>query len=129
MPDGEPRLAPAWDPVFTVTLLVLGLINTTQEVAQARALPALIEQVYVMQGIGRYTNVGAAASAGLALQAISVLCLVLAIGFAVPRIRRHRTAFWIPVVCAVVSLIVSLVVVLAVTVTDPAFAAFVARTT
>jgi hypothetical protein len=49
-------------------------------------------------------------------------CLVLAIGFAVPRLRTRRTAFWIPLVAAVVCIVVTTVVIVAAA-ADPSFLA------
>ncbi len=54
-----------------------------------------------------------------------MLCLVLAIGFSVPRIRQKRTSFWIPLVCAAISLLVTVGLILAALVVDPGFQAYV----
>ena len=112
---------PAWDPTVTVGLLVLGLINVTQTVAQARDLGVVLNAFFVQEGIGAYTNAQAASVAGLLLAATNLLCLVLAIGFAVPRLRRHRRAFWIPLVSAAISVVATTVVVAGAVMSDPAF--------
>jgi uncharacterized membrane-anchored protein len=124
VPARETRRAAPWDPAVTVGLLVLGVINTTQSVAQARELGSTLDALYAAQGIGHYTDVAAANAAGLAMSLSSVLCLVLAIGFAVPRIRSQRTAFWIPIVCAVVSVVVTIALVIVAMLVDPAFATY-----
>ena len=130
MTTREPRRAPSWDPIVTVMLLVFGLYNVTTEVAQARDLKAtMFDPLYASAGLGTYSNAQLATVDGLIISAVSVLCLVLAIGFAVPRIRTKRVAFWIPLVCALISIAVSLVLVLAPLLSDPVFVSRLMRAT
>jgi hypothetical protein len=112
--------------VVTVGLLVLGLVNVTQAVAQSRDLAPTLDALYATRGMGSFTDVAAASVAGTAIALSNVLCLVLAIGFSVPRIRSHRTAFWIPLVCAVVSVLVTVGLVIGTMLADPAFATYLA---
>jgi type III secretory pathway component EscS len=51
----------------------------------------------------------------------SVASLAVAIGFAVPRIRDHRLAFWIPLVAGAASAFVTIVLVAAAILADPAY--------
>ena len=111
--------------MVTVGLLVLGLVNVTQAVAQARDLLPTLDALYATRGMGRYTDVAAAGAAGTAISLSSVLCLVLAIAFAVPRIRAGRPAFWIPLVCAVITVVVTAGLVIAAMLVDPAFGTYV----
>jgi hypothetical protein len=117
------RTAPPWDLVVTVGLLVFGVINVTQTVSIARDLHPLLDSVFAQEGLGPYTNDAAARVAGWIVIAVNVLCLVLAIGFAVPRLRVHRTAFWIPLIAAAVCIVVTTVVIVAAAAADPAFLA------
>ena len=79
--------------------------------------------MFAQEGLGSYSNVAAAHTAGWIVIGVNLLSLVLAIGFAVPRLRAHRTAFWIPLVAAVVCVIVTTVVIVAAAAADPAFLA------
>jgi hypothetical protein len=117
------RTAPIWDPPITIGLLVWGLITTVQTVAQARDLPAALESVFSDRGVGRYTQTGFATAIGWVVVAESLLSLALAIGFAVPRIREHRTAFWIPLAAGAASTVVTVVLISAAILADPGYTA------
>lgn len=119
------RTAPPWDRSLTVALLVLGVINVTQTVAWARDLPEALQAGYDAQNIGTFASTAAAAVAGPIVIAANVLAMVLAIGFAVPRIRAKRMAFWIPLVCAGIATGVTFALVMATVASDPAFVAYV----
>jgi hypothetical protein len=122
---GRPRgAAPAWDAPLTVALLVAGVINVTVTVANMRELPANLQIGYQQQGIGTYTSVALAGAMGWSVIVSSVLALVLAIGFAVPRLRAHRLAFWVPLVAAAVSLLLTTLFVGIAVFGDPAGAAY-----
>ena len=102
---------------------MFGLINVTQTVAIARDLHPLLDAVFAQEGLGAYSNDAAARIAGLIVIGVNLVCLVLAIGFAVPRLRTRRTAFWIPLVAAVVCIVVTTVVIVAAAAADPSFLA------
>jgi Family of unknown function (DUF6264) len=125
--DPQVRRVPAWDPPITVALLVLGVLNVTRTVAQGRTLAASLDSYYVVQGIGRYTRTGLADGIGWGVAGLSVLCLVLAIGFAVPRLQAHRVAFWVPLVGACVSLVGTAILISIAILGDPAFLAAMQR--
>jgi NhaP-type Na+/H+ and K+/H+ antiporter len=99
------------------------VINVTQTVAAARDLRSVLDLVFAREGIGTYTNVAFAEATGWFVIAANVLSLVLAIGFAVPRLRARRTAFWIPLASAAVCVVVTTVLILSAAVADPAFLA------
>ena len=109
---------------ITVGLLVFGLVNVTQTVAQARDLGVVLDAFFQQQGIGDYTNTRAAEVGGLLLTLTSVLCLVIAIFFSVRRLRVRKRAFWIPLVCAAVSLLAMTIVIGGSVMSDPAFFAY-----
>ena len=115
---------PPWDPLVTVALLVFGLVNVTQTVAQARDLGPVLDAFFAQQGLDGYTNARAASVAGVLIAVSTVLCLVIAIAVAVPRLRQHRRAAWIPIICAVVSVVVTSVIVGGAVMSDPAFLAY-----
>ena len=121
------RAAPWWDAPLTVALLVGGVGNVTVTVARMRILPQTLQAGYEAQGIGEYTSIALATGIGWAVIVISVLALVIAIGVAVPRIRTHRTTFWVPLVAAAVSTVLTVVLVMIAVVGDPAGAAYFHR--
>jgi hypothetical protein len=125
--DRPRRPAPAWDPPLTVALLVAGVINVTVTVANMRELPENLQLGYEQQGIGPYTATGLASAMGWSVIISSTLALVLAIGFAVPRLRAHRLAFWVPLVAAAVSLLLTTVFVGIAVFGDPAGAAYLQK--
>lgn len=128
MSDARRRSTPAWDPAVTVALLVAGVLQVTQTVALARTLDVTIAQSFAAQGLGTYTSGAVARGAGVAITVVSLVCLVLAIGFSVPRLRRRVPAFWVPLVCAAIWLLVTGLLVFAAMVADPAaMAAFTRR--
>jgi hypothetical protein len=119
----EARRAPTWDPVATVGLLVIGLIDVTRTVALSRDLGPVLDGVFQQAGYGEYTSTGVATTVGLVVAAVNVLGLVLAIALAVPRLRAHRTAFWIPLVLGLSCAVLTLILVVVAAALDPAFAA------
>jgi hypothetical protein len=128
MSTGRPRgSAPAWDPPLTVALLVAGVVNVTITVANMRELPEALQIGYAQQGIGTYTSIPLATAMGWSVIVGSVLALVLAIGFAVPRLRAHRMAFWVPLIAAAASLILTTVLVAVAVFGDPAGAAYLQK--
>lgn len=113
-------MARVWDPMVTVGFLVFGLINVTQTVAVARDLGALLDGVFMQEGWGEYSTNAVSAVVGPVVIAVNVLSLVLAIGFAVPRLRARRTAFWIPLICAAVAVLLTVLLLLVAVFADPA---------
>jgi hypothetical protein len=121
------RSAPLWDPPITVGLLLWGLITTVQTVAQARDLPAALDAAFSARGVGPYTQTGVATAIGWVVVVESVLSLVVAIGFSVPRIRDHRIAFWVPLLAGAVSSVVTVLLITAAILADPAYVAALTR--
>jgi hypothetical protein len=121
------RRAPAWDAPITVALLVSGVWQVTTTVAAARTLSERIASIYSVQGIGTYTSTALAAGVGWAISAESMLLLVAAIGLAVPRLRQHRRAVWIPLAAAAANVLLTVLLVVIAFVGDPAFAAAFGR--
>lgn len=129
MSGGRPRgSAPAWDPPLTIALLVAGVINVTVTVANMRELPQTLQEGYAEQGIGPYTAFDLANAMGWSVIVVSMLALVLAIGFSVTRLRAHRMAFWVPLVAAAASLVLTTLLVAVAVFGDPEGAAYLQRT-
>jgi hypothetical protein len=107
----------------TVGLLVIGLFDVTRTVAVARDFGALMDAVFAQAGFGAYTRVDVAQAIGVAVIAVNVAGLAIAIALAVPRLRAHRTAFWIPLVVGVGCLLLTTLLTIGAAVADPAFTA------
>jgi hypothetical protein len=116
---------PAWDPIATVGLLLIGLLDVTRTVAIARDLGAVLDAVYAQAGMGDYTSDDVARVIGAAVIAVNVIGLVLAIALAVPRLRAHRSASWVPLVIGLGCVVLTTGLILGAAVADPAFAAHV----
>lgn len=118
----EQRQGPPRDAPITVALLVAGLVTVTQAVAAARMLPESLDAYYQSAGLGHYTNVALATSVGLAVVITQIVSLVIAIAATVPRLRRGRRSFWVPLVVAAGCWLVTGALYTIAILGDPAFA-------
>jgi type III secretory pathway component EscS len=116
-----------WDPVATVGLLLIGLLDVTRTVAVARDLGSLLDAVFVQAGFGAFTSDDVAGAIGAVVIAVNVLGLIIAIALAVPRLRAHRTAFWIPLVAGVTCVVLTTGLLVGAAASDPAFTAQLQR--
>jgi hypothetical protein len=103
------------------------VLDVTRTVAVARDLGALLDAVFVQAGFGDYTNDGVADAIGIAVIVVNVAGLAVAIGLAVPRLRAHRTAFWVPLTIGIGCVLLTTALILGAAVGDPAFAAQISR--
>ena len=108
---------------MTVGLLVIGLLDVTRTVTVGRDFGTFLDAVFTQADIGRYTNEPVAQVIGWVVILVNVLGLVVAIALAVPRLRVHRVAFWIPLAVGVVCLVLTLGLSLGAAIADPAFTA------
>jgi hypothetical protein len=76
--------------------------------------------------MGDYTTYDVARVVGIVVIAVNMLGLVLAIALAVPRLRTHRPAFWVPLVIGIGCVLLTTALTLGAAVADPAFAAHLA---
>jgi type III secretory pathway component EscS len=109
--------------VLTVGLLLIGLLDVTRTVTVGRDFGTFLDAVFVQAGIGHYTNGSVAEAVGWVVILVNVLGLVVAIALAVPRLRTHRVAFWVPLAAGVVCLVLTLGLCLGAAIADPAFTA------
>jgi uncharacterized membrane protein YhaH (DUF805 family) len=79
--------------------------------------------VFVQAGFGDFTSDDVARVVGYVVIAVNVIGLVTAIALAVPRLRTHRTAFWIPLVVGVVCVVLTTLLLVGAAAADPAFIA------
>jgi type III secretory pathway component EscS len=59
--------------------------------------------------------------------AVNVLGLIVAILLTVPRLRAHRTAFWVPLLVGAVCIVLTTVLMVVAAAADPAFASQLSR--
>jgi uncharacterized membrane protein YhaH (DUF805 family) len=79
--------------------------------------------VFVQAGFGDFTNEQVAQVMGAVIIAVNVVGLVTAIALAVPRLRAHRTAFWVPLAAGAACVVLTTVLLIAAAASDPAFTA------
>jgi uncharacterized protein (DUF983 family) len=97
----------------------------TRTVAVARDLGSVLDAVFAQSGLGDYTSDDVARVVGLVVIGVNVVGLAVAIALAVPRLRNHRTAFWVPLIVGVGCVLLTTVLTVGAAVADPAFAAHV----
>jgi hypothetical protein len=98
-------------------------VDVTRTVVIGREFPTLLQAVFAQAGLGVYSSDGLAAVLGWVVIAVNLVGLVLAIALAVPRLRTHRTAFWVPLLIGAACLLLTVVLMLAAAIPDPAFVA------
>lgn len=119
-------VARAWDRAVTLGLLVLWTVLTIEGLFSFPQLAQTLEAIYKQMGIGTFTLVDQAHSAGIALAVIQVVLLALTIWRSYRSLKRNRLAFFWPLVGFVVYFAVLMVVMAIVVFSDPAYMAYVA---
>ena len=99
------------------------MFDVTRTVAVARDFDALMKTVFTQAGFGAYTSDGVAQVVGVIVIAVNVVGLALAIALSVPRLRTHRTAFWIPLVVGASCILLTVLLMVVAAAGDPAFTA------
>jgi hypothetical protein len=102
---------------------VIGLFDVTRTVGVARDFGVFMDAVFAQAGFGNYSSDGAAQAIGIAIVAVNVAGLAIAIALVVPRLRTHRTAFWIPLAVGIACLLLTTLLTIGAAVADPAFTA------
>jgi hypothetical protein len=116
------RPARTLDLFFTIALLTFGLLSVLGGVVQNRGLGAQLDAMFDQFGIGSYTNLALAATIGLWLTISQIVVFVMTALLSVLAVRKHRVAFYIPILGAVVYFIVAVILVSVALGGDPAFA-------
>jgi uncharacterized membrane protein YhaH (DUF805 family) len=102
---------------------VIGVLDVTRTVTIGRDFGSFLDAVFVQAGIGHYTDEPVATAIGWVVILVNVLGLVVAIALAVPRLRTHRIASWVPLVIGIVCVLLTLGLSLGAAIADPAFTA------
>jgi magnesium-transporting ATPase (P-type) len=124
------QLAPEKRPFDTfMTTLVLSL--TAFVVISSSAgwanLPEALAQSYEQLGYGEFTSVELASTMGVVIAVMQSALLIAAALISIARLRAKRSAFWVPLVFGVSSMVLTLVLMMIVMLNDPALAAFIAN--
>lgn len=114
-----------WDAILTVSLLALGLYVTLVSIPQMLALGSVLDEVYKAGGYGRYTSDGIASTIGIVINIVHVVLLIAAFAVALPRLRRGRIAFWVPLTAGVLATVVGSVLVGVAMFSDPAMLQYI----
>ncbi len=114
------------DIAFTVTLLAFGLAWVLLSVPGSADLVGTLNRTYAMQGYsGHYGPVALASGIGFAMNVCSIALWGITAAVSIAVIRRHRRAFYIPLLGAVVAGIVVLALTLVAMLNDPGLIAYI----
>lgn len=124
-PAPSPRRA--WDIVLTTFLLLVGVYDIVTGFGRFADLGGTLANAYSSQGFPAFTSMALATTLGLVINISRVVILAVTIALSLVRLARGRIAFWIPLAGAALGLIVVFACVLAIVMTDPALAQYVAE--
>lgn len=113
------------DRMITVALLVIGVFGAWSTASGLQQLPQQIQLVYTQQGIGEFTPGPTLPTIILVGTLLQLGIYAVTLGLSIWRLRRHRVAFWIPIVGGAVAFIATMVLMSVVFFTDPTFMEYV----
>jgi hypothetical protein len=121
-PAATPR---RWDLVFSTALLAYGLMSVISGFFQFSDLGTLINTIYATQGVGKFTPTTLSATLGTVIIVSNVVLWIVTAVVTVRLLRRHRLAFYVPLIGGAVASIVAAGCLTALLFSDPAFSAYV----
>ena len=124
-PTTRRPVARLWDRAVTGGLLALWAVLTIEGLFSFPQLPTTLDAIYAQMGIGSFTMVDQARSAGIALAVIQVVLLSLTIWRSYRSMKRGKLSFYWPLVGFVVYFAVLMVVMAVVVFSDPAYQTYV----
>lgn len=108
------------DSLFTFALLGVGLAWVLWSIPSSVNFADTLNRSYALQGYtGHYGPVALASAIGLIISISSITLWAITCGVSIAVLRRHRRAFYIPLVGAVVTAIVVLALTLIAMLNDP----------
>ena len=120
--EGAPaRPAPRWDGPVTVGLLVLGLWNVIGTIPALLDFGPVFVEAAKLWGVADLEVGEAAFIGGRVLLGIWVVVMAAAIAGSWWRLRRGRTAFWVPLAGAAVAYLAMMIVMAVVLASAPGF--------
>lgn len=108
---------------FLLSLNAFLVISSSSSWAE---LPATLRDTYTQLGYGEFTSIELASTMGTIIAVVQSLLLIGAAVVSIVRLRAKRSAWWVPLVFGIASVVVTLVLTAVVMMTDPALAAFIA---
>ena len=111
--------APSWDRPVTLGLLVLGLLGLFVAVAILGSVTDAIQMLYTQENLGTYTPAAGVDGLILAGKITQGVIWVLTTALSVLVMRRHRRAFYLPLIGGVLSTIAIFIFLSVVLATDP----------
>lgn len=123
--DSTPRARRSRDLVVTVVLLGLGLAWILLSIPGTSDLAGTLDRTYALQGYtGHYGPVALASALGLAINITSLVLWGIACAVSIALLRRHRRAFYVPIIGAVVSGLVIVALTIVAMYNDPGLLAY-----
>jgi len=111
--------------VATVLLLGLGLAWILLSIPGTSDLAGTLDRTYALQGYtGHYGPVAFAAALGLAINITSLVLWGTACAVSIAMLRRHRRAFYIPLIGAALTMLVIIALTIVAMFNDPGLVAY-----
>ncbi|WBU38081.1 DUF6264 family protein [Homoserinibacter sp. YIM 151385] len=114
-----------WDRPATVFLIALGVFQIVTNAPLLTDFGIQLDRLLADMGIPAWSATQAADATGWAVLAAWIVLAVLGALWAVRRLRRGRTAFWVPLAAGVLAAVILLVALGALLLGDPAYLEYV----
>ncbi|HEU0182894.1 MAG TPA: DUF6264 family protein [Agromyces mariniharenae] len=121
------RQPSAVDRVVTIALLALGAFGAINTAASLQMLPQQFSLVYEQQGVGDFTPPEWLPMLTMVGTVLQLALYAATLGWSILRLRARKTAFWVPILGGVLSLVLMMVLVSIVFLNDPTFVAYIER--
>lgn len=113
------------DRVVTIALLVLGAFGSVNTAVSLQMLPQQISLVYEQQGIGAFTPAEWLPTLTMVGTVLQLALYAATLGWSILRLRARKTAFWVPILGGVLSIVLMMVLVSIVFLNDPTFVSYI----
>lgn len=124
-PRAGSRARRSRDTVATILLLGLGLVWILLSIPGTSDLAGTLDRTYALQGYtGHYGSVALASALGLAINITSLVLWGTACAISIAVLRRHRRAFYIPLIGAALTLLVIVALTIVAMLNDPGLVAY-----
>lgn len=113
------------DRIVTIALLVLGAFGAVNTAASLQMLPQQISLVYEQQGVGEFTPPEWLPTLTITGTVVQLALYAATLGWSILRLRARKTAFWVPLLGGVLSIVLMMVLVSIVFLNDPTFVSYI----
>ncbi len=125
LPAAAAATARPWDLMLSALLLIVGLGSVFYTFAVMGQLPTVLSRTFTLMGITRpFTDTGAASAVARAVDIVYGALWILALAGTILARRRHRLAFWIPLLAGILAFVIWAVLLSTLIAHDPAFIAY-----